>query len=75
MDDGAVDRAIANLNSIEGRPFLGASSTGNMSDRVAETLAKLGLKECVLLDSGFSTSLTLGQEVLVSGIRRADMPA
>lgn len=59
----------------EGRPFLGASSTGNQSDRLAETLAKLDLKECVLLDSGFSTSLVLGQEVLVSGIRRADMPA
>lgn len=59
----------------EGRPFLGASSTGNESDRLATTLADMGLEECVLLDSGFSTSLVLGSEVLVSGIRRVDMPA
>ena len=59
----------------EGRMFLGASSTGNQSDRLAETLEKLGLQECVLLDSGFSTSLVKDGEVLVSGIRRADMPA
>jgi poly-beta-1,6-N-acetyl-D-glucosamine N-deacetylase len=59
----------------EGRAFLGATSTGNESNRVAETLAKLGLEECVLLDSGFSTSLVLGQEILVSGIMRLDMPA
>lgn len=59
----------------QGRPFLGASSTGNQSDRLAETLVQLGLAECVLLDSGFSTSLVLGREVLVSGIRRTDMPA
>ena len=59
----------------EGRPFLGAASTGNASDRLAELLATLDLEECVLLDSGFSTSLVLGRAVLVSGIRRADMPA
>jgi peptidoglycan/xylan/chitin deacetylase (PgdA/CDA1 family) len=59
----------------KGRAFLGASSTGNQSDRLAETIAKLGLKECILLDSGFSTSLVLGEEVLVKGIRRTDMPA
>ncbi|MBM3457732.1 MAG: polysaccharide deacetylase, partial [Armatimonadetes bacterium] len=62
-----VDRA--------GRPFLGASSTGNQSDRLAETLMKLDLQECVLLDSGFSTSLVSGKEVLVTGIRRKNMEA
>lgn len=59
----------------QGRPFLGASSTGNESDRLAESLAKLGLEECVLLDSGFSTSLVLGNQVMVRGIRRQDMAA
>jgi peptidoglycan/xylan/chitin deacetylase (PgdA/CDA1 family) len=59
----------------EGRPFLGAASTGNASDRLAETLEKMELAECVLLDSGFSTSLVIGRAVLVSGIRRDDMPA
>jgi peptidoglycan/xylan/chitin deacetylase (PgdA/CDA1 family) len=59
----------------QGRPFLGASSTGNQSDRLAESLAKLGLEEAVLLDSGFSTSLVLGNEVLVRGITRQDMAA
>jgi biofilm PGA synthesis lipoprotein PgaB len=59
----------------QGRCFLGASSTGNKSDRVAESLLKLGMREVVLLDSGFSTSLTVGKAVLVSGIRRKDMPA
>ncbi len=57
----------------EGRPFLGASSTGNESDRLAETLVQLDLEECVLLDSGFSTSLSIGKTPLVSGIRRKDM--
>jgi hypothetical protein len=59
----------------EGRAFLGASSTGNMSDRLAVSIAKLGLEECVLLDSGFSTSLVIGREVLVSGIRQTRFPA
>ena len=59
----------------EGRPFLGASPTGNQSDRLAESIAKLGAQECVLLDSGFSTSLVLGKEVLVSGYVREDVPA
>lgn len=59
----------------QGRPFLGASSTGNQSDRLAESLAKLGIVEAVLLDSGFSTSLVLGSQVLIRGIRRDDMAA
>jgi poly-beta-1,6-N-acetyl-D-glucosamine N-deacetylase len=59
----------------EGRPFLGASATGNQSDRLAETLVKAGLQECVLLDSGFSTSLVLGREVLISGYVRKDVAA
>jgi peptidoglycan/xylan/chitin deacetylase (PgdA/CDA1 family) len=67
-------RAMLGIDN-QGRPFLGAAMTGNASDRLAQSLAKLGLEECVLLDSGFSTSLVLGQEVLVSGIVRADMPA
>jgi biofilm PGA synthesis lipoprotein PgaB len=67
-------RAVFGVDN-QGRPFLGAAHTGNASDRLAESLVKLGIRECVLLDSGFSTSLVLGQEVLVSGIVRADMPA
>ena len=67
-------RAVMGIDN-QGRPFLAAARTGNPSDRLARTLAKLGLEECVLLDSGFSTSLVLGQDVLVSGIYREDMPA
>jgi hypothetical protein len=67
-------RAMLGIDN-QGRPFLGAAMTGNASDRLAKSLAKLGLEECVLLDSGFSTSLVLGQDVLVSGIVRDDMPA
>ena len=67
-------RAVVGIDN-QGRPFLGAAMTGNASDRLARSLAKLGLEECVLLDSGFSTSLVLGREVLVSGIVRDDMPA
>lgn len=59
----------------QGRPFLGASPTGTQSDRLAESLMKLGIAECVLLDSGFSTSLVLGKEILVTGIVRENMPA
>ena len=58
-----------------GRPFLGACTTSNKSDRVAETLAGMGLEECVLLDSGYSTSLTLSDQVLISGIKRPGIPA
>ncbi len=67
-------RAFMGING-QGRPFLGATSTGNQSDRVAETLEKLGIRECVLLDSGFSTSLTVGKSVLVTGLMRRDIPA
>jgi hypothetical protein len=67
-------RAVMGIDN-QGRPFLGAAMTGNASDRLAQSLAKLGLEECVLLDSGFSTSLVLGRDVLVSGIFRDDMPA
>ncbi len=67
-------RAFMGIDS-QGRPFLGASSTGNQSDRLAQTLEKIGVRECVLLDSGFSTSLTVGQQVLVTGLMRKDIPA
>ena len=38
-------------------------------------LAAAGLKEAVLLDSGFSTSLVLGKEVLASGHSTAGEPS
>jgi peptidoglycan/xylan/chitin deacetylase (PgdA/CDA1 family) len=50
-----------------GRPVLGACSTGLSADRLAQALGPLGLREGVLLDSGSSTELVLGGEVLVAG--------
>ena len=67
-------RAFLGVDHL-GRVVLGASSTGNRSDRLAQSLVKLGLRECVLLDSGFSTSLVSEGAVLVSGIKRKDMEA
>jgi poly-beta-1,6-N-acetyl-D-glucosamine N-deacetylase len=46
-----------------------ATQTPASTDRLAQIAVKLGLKEAVLLDSGYSTSLIYGRRVLAVGHR------
>ncbi len=59
----------------EGRPVAACTRDSVSSSRFAELLAGAGLKEAVLLDSGFSTSLVLGDKVLASGHSTASTPS
>jgi peptidoglycan/xylan/chitin deacetylase (PgdA/CDA1 family) len=52
---------------FEGNVICGASMGSYTTEQVAEAAALAGLKEAVLLDSGFSTSLVVGQDVIASG--------
>lgn len=59
----------------EGRIVLGASDYSVDSARLAKALEEIPLREAVLLDSGFSTSLVWKGKVLVSGHSRKSMPS
>lgn len=59
----------------EGRPVAACTRDSVSSSRFAEILAQAGLREAVLLDSGFSTSLVLGDKVLASGHSTATTPS
>ena len=59
----------------EGRPVCACTRDSVASSKFAQMLAAAGLKEAVLLDSGFSTSLVLGKEVLASGHSTATDPS
>ena len=59
----------------QGRIVLGASDFSVDSARLAESLTEIDIREAVLLDSGFSTSLVWKDEILVSGHSRRDMPS
>jgi len=51
----------------EGRVVGGASMGSYRTDQVAAAAAEAGVKEAVLLDSGFSTSLVFGDAIIASG--------
>jgi peptidoglycan/xylan/chitin deacetylase (PgdA/CDA1 family) len=56
--------------------FVMVASKGSVSSaKLAEALAIAGLREAVLLDSGFSTSLVLEDKVLASGHSTASTPS
>lgn len=59
----------------DGRPVLGASDCSVCSRDLAGALAQIGVREAVLLDSGFSTSLVYGDQVLVSGHSTRRIPS
>ncbi|RYG26575.1 hypothetical protein EON82_02695, partial [bacterium] len=59
----------------EGRPVAACTRDSVSSSKFAQMLAQAGLKEAVLLDSGFSTSLVLGDNVLASGHSTASTPS
>jgi peptidoglycan/xylan/chitin deacetylase (PgdA/CDA1 family) len=67
----AVDRRKRAFFGVtrDGRPIVGATENGASSERLAAAAAAAGAQIAVLLDSGFSTSLVLGREVLAFGHR------
>jgi len=54
---------------------LGATNYVTPSVNSARALAEQGIQEAVLLDSGFSTSLVLGQKILVTGHTSPSIPS
>lgn len=59
----------------DGRLVIGACTDSYSSDRFAKALAQKGIVEAVLLDSGFSTSVVYGQEILASGHATPEKPS
>jgi len=59
----------------DGRPGLGATTYVASSSKLAEALADAGIREAVLLDSGFSTSLVDDGKVLVTGHTAPGIPS
>jgi hypothetical protein len=55
----------------EGKFVVGATRESASSEKLAVALAAAGVKEAILMDSGFSTSLVYGTQVLASGHRTA----
>ena len=59
----------------DGRPALGATTYVTPSSDLARALQSLGVREAVLLDSGFSTSLVYGRKILVTGHTSPGIPS
>ena len=67
-------RAFVGIDG-SGRYMLGATQESVSTETLSKALAKMGVKEAFLLDSGFSTSLIWQNRVLVSGHARKDVPS
>ena len=59
----------------DGRPALGATTYVTPSSKLAVALQSIGVREAVLLDSGFSTSLVYGKKILVTGHTSPGIPS
>jgi hypothetical protein len=59
----------------DGRPALGATTYVTPSAALARALQAEGVREAVLLDSGFSTSLVYGRNILVTGHTSPGIPS
>ncbi len=59
----------------DGRPVLGATTYVTSSLRLSRALQDAGLREAVLLDSGFSTSLVWQGRILVTGHTSPGIPS
>lgn len=59
----------------DGTPGLGATTYVAKSSDIARALPSLGIREAVLLDSGFSTSLVCGSQILVTGHTSPGIPS
>lgn len=53
--------------TAEGSMIIGASLGSVSSEKLAKMASEAGVKEAVLLDSGFSTSLVYGDKIIASG--------
>ena len=61
--------------TMDGQIVLGASKSSIKSSQVAIAAAAAGVREAVLLDSGFSTSLVYNNKILASGHSTPTMPS
>jgi hypothetical protein len=61
--------------TADGQPGLGATTYVERSSDIAKALSSLGIQEAVLLDSGFSTSLVCGNQILVTGHTSPGIPS
>ena len=59
----------------DGRPGIGATTDVTSSQRLARALQGAGVREAVLLDSGFSTSLVFGKKIVVTGHTAPGIPS
>jgi len=59
----------------DGRLALGATTYVATSAELARALSATGVREAVLLDSGFSTSLVYGRKILVTGHTSPGIPS
>lgn len=60
---------------IDGTFVIGATTASVDSARLAQAIAKAGIQEAVLLDSGFSTSLVYGESIKAYGHSSPDNPS
>ncbi len=58
-----------------GQAIVGVSNSYITSQALAESLPELGVREAILLDSGFSSALQFGSDILASGHATAEMPS
>lgn len=59
----------------DGRVVVGAAIDSVTTEQLGKSLVAAGVQEAVLLDSGFSTSLVFGDQILASGHSTADEPS
>jgi len=59
----------------DGRVALGASTSPASTEMLARAASSAGVEEAVLLDSGYSTSLVFGQQIVAVGRKRAKQPS
>ena len=59
----------------DGTPVAAASKDSVSSSEFASMLAKAGVQEAILLDSGFSTSLVYNEKIMASGHSTSTMPS
>lgn len=59
----------------DGKVVLGASTSPASTEMLARAASSAGVEEAVLLDSGYSTSLVFGQQIVAVGRKRAKQPS
>jgi len=59
----------------DGKIVLGASTSAASTEMLARAASSAGVEEAVLLDSGYSTSLVFGQQIVAVGRKRAKQPS